>query len=167
MDEEWLEIYEFPDYSVSTHGRVLNNYTGRIMSFAHSQNGIPTVGLFHERRQYRRSVPVLVAEAWVPNEWPERFNTPTHLNGDRSNCRADNLVWRPRWFAIKYHQEILTPRFPDWPDTSQVLLVNTQEIFRSPREPALKYGLREMDVFLGMLNQRTIFPNNLEFQLIM
>jgi hypothetical protein len=166
VEEDWIEIDDFPGYLVSTFGEVYNERHERKLTASFLQNGIPTVGMWREGRQYRRSIPVLVAEAWVPNEWPERFNTPTHLNGDRSNCRADNLVWRPRWFAIKYHKEILTPRFPDWPSKNQVLLVNTQEVFRSPREPALKYGLREMDIFLGMLNKRTIFPNNLEFQMI-
>lgn len=166
MQEEWAEIEDFPGYLVSTFGEVYNDTHGRSMSVSLLQNGIPTVGLYKEGHQYRRSIAVLVATAWVYNEWPSRFNTPTHLNGDRLNCRADNLVWRPRWFAIKYHQEILTPRFPDWPESSEILLVQTNEIFPSPREAALKYGLREMDIFLGMLNKRSIFPNALEFRMV-
>jgi len=161
--EEWIEIDEFPEYSVSTFGRISNNTHKRILTRALNNRGIPTVGLYDGPRQYRRAVPVLVADAWVSNLFGEHFNTPTHLNGDRQDCHADNLVWRPRWFAIRYHQEILIDMFPDWHNAPFELL-QTEEVFQKPLPCAEKYGLLQMDIFLGMLNKRPVFPGGLEFR---
>lgn len=164
--EEWIEIDEFPEYSVSTHGRVSNDTYERILTPSLNNRGIPTVGLYDGPKQHRRSVPVLVADAWVPNSYGEHFNTPTHLNGDRLDCYADNLVWRPRWFAIQFHKTILVDQFPNWHD-SPFELVQTQEIFQTPHPCAQKYGLLQMDIFLGLINKRPVFPGGIEFRQIL
>ena len=36
----------------------------------------------------------IIAEAFIPN--PEGFSSVVHLNGNRSDCRVENLAWRPR-----------------------------------------------------------------------
>jgi hypothetical protein len=104
--EVWRTIYEFPRYSISNEGRVRNDDTGRLMRLSHNQYNILYVGLVSGRRQYKRSVAVLVAEAFLPDyERTEPFDTPIHLNGDKADCRAHNLMWRPFWFAVKYHRQ--------------------------------------------------------------
>src|SRR5690348_13611375 len=108
--EVWRQIYEFPAYSVSNMGRVRNDDTGRIMAMSRNQFGIVNVGLVVGRKQYKRSVALLVAEAFLPTWESEVFTSPIHLNGDREDCRAENLMWRPRWFAIKYHRQFRTGR---------------------------------------------------------
>lgn len=163
MLEEWTEIEDFPGYSVSTYGEVYNHKHERMLTVSLNSNGIPTVGMYRAGHQYRRSIPVLVATAWIVNDFPGWFDTPIHLNGDRLNCRADNLIWRPRWFAIRYHKEILIPQFPVWP-IGPFMLLQTNEVFHNPREAALQYGLREMDIFLAMLNDHDVFPGNFTFR---
>jgi hypothetical protein len=108
--EVWRQIYEFPGYSVSNMGRVRNDETGRIMALSRNQYGIVNVGLVLGRKQYKRSVALLVADAFLPTWESEVFTSPIHLNGDRSDCRAENLMWRPRWFAAKYHRQFKTGR---------------------------------------------------------
>jgi hypothetical protein len=131
-----------------------------------NNRGIPTVGLYDGPKQYRRSVPVLVAEAWITNEYGDHFDTPIHLNGDRLDCHVDNLVWRPRWFAIEFHKTIVEDQFPNWSPDYSIELVDTHEIFAKPLPCAMKYGLLQMDILIGLLDQRPVFPGGLEFRQI-
>jgi hypothetical protein len=103
--EDWRDIRFFPGYSVSTIGRVRNDDTGRMMTLMVNQSGVVNVGLTRSREQHRRAVALLVADAFIPRPIREAFDTPINLNGDRMNNTIDNLVWRPRWFAIKYIQQ--------------------------------------------------------------
>jgi len=127
-----------------------------------NNRGIPTVGLYDGPKQYRRSVPVLVAEAWIENEYDDHFDTPTHLNGDRLDCRVYNLVWRPRWFAIEFHKTIIHNQFPNW--TAPVEIIQTNEVFENPWACAMTHGLLQMDIFMAMLNNRPVFPGGFEFR---
>jgi hypothetical protein len=113
-------------------------------------------------KQYRRSVSGLVAQAFLDDPVREDFNTPIHLDGDRKNCRADNLEWRPRWFAVNYHKERLNPPFPKW--TRDIRLMDTLEIFDNPSQAAVKYGLLERDIHKAIVQGLTVFPFNYEFQ---
>lgn len=107
MEEQWAQIKEFPNYSISSEGRVRNDDRGRIVKVSRTQQGASKVGLVHSKKQHTRAVNVLVAEAFVSG-YSDIFNTPMHLDGDASNNRAENLVWRPRWFAWKYTRQFET-----------------------------------------------------------
>lgn len=115
--EERKVIPEFPRYEVSNLGKVYNIRTGREMHLSPTDEGILTVGMMEENsrgepnHQRRRSVKRLVAEAFVPGE-TKTFNTPILLDGDNYNLRADNIAWRPRWFAWKYAHQFYFP--PGW-----------------------------------------------------
>lgn len=159
-----MQLADFPDYFVSTEGRVLNGLNDKILKHSLNQRGIPTVGMFRDGIQFRRAVPVLVANCWVPNEEGDWFDTIIHLDGDRQNCCADNLMWRPRWFAIEYHKERQYNWFPDWKLDFELL--QTQEIFHHPRDCAMKYGLLERSIFHGLLHNKAMFPFALEFRLV-
>jgi len=108
MSENWKTIRFFPDYSVSDHGRIRADRSGRLLSLNLNQYGLLQVGLMKGGRQYHRSVPLLVARAFLP-EVRGPFDTPINLDGDRQNNHIDNLVWRPRWFAVKYNQQFRYP----------------------------------------------------------
>jgi hypothetical protein len=111
-------------------------------------------------QQYHRSVPLLVAKAFVP-EVRGPFDTPINLDWDRHNNRADNLVWRPRWFAIKYNQQVRYPyknsiKFP-------IIDLKSGEISENSRECAKRYGLLEDDLVLSILNRTYVWPTYQEF----
>ncbi len=93
MEEEWKDVSEFPLYSVSNKGEVSSDRTGKILAHNINQQGIPNVGMFIERKLYRKSVAVLVAEAFLPPSKFPHFDTPTHLDGDKLNNHVENLVW--------------------------------------------------------------------------
>ena len=157
MFEAWRMIKEFPDYSVSTYGRVSSGHYGRLLTPSSARYDIPTVGLVRDGVQYRKAVPLLVANAWLPQPELDIFDTPIHLDGDRRNCRADNLMWRPRWFAIAFHKERRTDIFPKWKASFEI--VETGEIFEHPRVCAMRYGVLEMDIGLALSNEENrVFP---------
>lgn len=160
---EWVVIDEFPNYSVSTNGEVRNNTTNYIISTTTNQYGYAQVGLVRDGRQYKRGLAVLVAETFLPAPPTHQSITPINVNGDRTDCSVDNLMWRPRWFAVKYHRQFDEPprgfRKP-------IVDVKTGEEFPTSWEAAVKYGLLDREILLATLNRTHVWPTYQEFQLI-
>jgi len=163
MYETWKTLDEFPEYAVSSYGNVMNLKTELIKTPSLNQQGIPNVLLIKDQTQYRRSVALLVASMFIPKE-NERFTTPINLDGNRLNNHYSNLMWRPRWFAVKYHKQFkpgyrpaLNQKFED---------VETKQQFDNSLEAAVIYGLIDVDIFLAVLNRTYVFPTNQFFQLI-
>lgn len=166
MDEEWRFIEDFPRYSVSNHGRVVNRYNGRSVALTRNQRGIVVVGLNVNGIQHKVSLAKVVA--WTFNSPPvnSHYDSILHLDGDRDNCRADNIVWRTRSFVIRYNRDIVRPPLPDW--HGEIILLQTQEVFSSPREAARAYGLLEMQVMLsatGYVGEHLVYPGRLQFRM--
>lgn len=161
--EEWATIPLFPDYDVSNHGRIRTNKTGRILRLNVNQYGLLQVGLMHDGEQKHRSVPLLVAKAFLP-ELPGPFDTPINLDGDRHNNHVANLAWRPRWFAIKYNRQF---RFPfENSIRSPVVDLKTGEISENSFEAAKRYGLLEEDLVLSIVNRTYVWPTYQEFGIL-
>lgn len=85
-------------YSVSRDGRVwshpktmgLSRHGGRWLRPG-VNHGYKVVALFKDQKQSMVLVHRAVAQAWLPN--PENKPQVNHLNGDRSDPRAENLEW--------------------------------------------------------------------------
>lgn len=161
--DEWRDILSFPGYSVSDTGFVMNEETGRTMRTTSNQRGIVNVGLRREGIQYKRSVAVLVAEAFIMTARSLAFDTPINLDGDRCNNRAINLVWRPRWFAIKYFQQF--NRSPMGFNKALEEL-KTHEKFETLWEAAITFGLLEMDLFRSLIDETVVWPTYQRFRVI-
>lgn len=161
--EVWREIYEFPGYSVSNMGRVRNDDTGRIMALSRNQMGIMYVGLVRGREQQKRSVAVLVANAFLPTWESEAFDTPIHLNGDRSDCRAENLMWRPRDFAIRFHRQFKTGRVEIRKTLEDVA---TGERFRNSMAVAQRFGLLDYDILRAVETRSKVWPTYQSFRIV-
>lgn len=164
MLEEWIQLTNFPDYAVSNYGYVKNLRNDKVLTRSPVQYGMLTVGLMDEGGQHRRSIATLVAETFLEPPPREDFNTPIHLDGDRANCRADNLVWRPRWFAINYHLELKNPPYPTW--DADFRLVQTWEVFDKIHQPAMKYGLLQRDIHKAIVEGIATFPQGFTFILL-
>lgn len=159
---QWREIIEFPGYSVSDTGLVRNDETGYEMRLSPNTRGIFIVGLVKRGVQYKRSVSVLVADAFVTAARSLEFDTPIHLDGDKSNCRADNLAWRPRWFALEYVQQFVTgPKGY----ACKVQEIRTEEVFGNSWEASVKYGLLEREVVYSIMRQTYVIPTYQRFRL--
>jgi len=163
MQERWRPIEDFPGYSVSDHGRIRTDRTGRILALNANQFGVLQVGLMRDGEQKHRSVPLLVAKAFIPTP-PGPFDTPINLDGDRFNNHIDNLVWRPRWFAIKYNQQFRHP-YPN-PILAPIQDLRTGQVSENSIECAKRYGLLEDDLVLSILNRTYVWPTYQEFAVL-
>jgi hypothetical protein len=107
--EELIEIIpDFPDYQVTSEGRVLNGRTRRSLKFTPTTGGALTVTLILDGKHYCRSVKVLVARAFVDGE-SEYNDTAIVLDGDEENLSARNIRWRGKGFAWEYKHQFTHP----------------------------------------------------------
>lgn len=151
--QEWVSIEEFPGYSVSSSGEVRNDNTTRHLKIRSNKQGFIMVGLVREGVQHTRSVAMLVAHAFVPYyDYSEWSNSVIHLDGDRENCRADNLMWRTRAYAYAYHKMFSKP-----PDQIPIYIPDTDETFDSIREFCIKYGVHDWATIDALYNQTPLF----------
>jgi hypothetical protein len=153
--EEWREIVGFSYYFVSDDGKVLNDRTGRIMATYMNTRGIEIVGLMQFGVQRKRSVAVLVGDAFIRTARSIQFDTPINLDGDRTNNRVTNLAWRPLWFARKYHRQFL--KGPQG-FARKVQNIQTEEVFANTWEAAIALGLLERELVMAILNRTYVFP---------
>jgi len=166
--EIWKDIYEFEEYGISNRGRVINHITDRIKTPSVNQHGIPHVLFVKDRIQYRRTVALLVANAFLPryreelDNYPDHFDTPINLNGDRLDNCVENLMWRPRWFVVKYHQQMKNGPRTNYP-SRPIMDEDTEEIYSSQWEAATKLGLLEGDIVVAVFNKEAVFPGGYRF----
>jgi hypothetical protein len=156
----WKPIVGFEGYSVSDHGLVRNEETGRILTVLHNQYGNRYVGLSKDGIQHRRSLPLLVATSFVKPAQPA-FHAIIHRDTNKENNRADNLMWRPQWFAVKYW--IQAKRGQIGSDTP-VVEIKHQEIYPNSWEACLAFGLLESDLILSIINRTVTWPTFQEFR---
>lgn len=90
-----LEIYKlipgYPNYLITSHGRVLNINKGLKELKAENKSGRKRVALSHNGCVKRYYVARLVAEAFIPKE--DHQCTVIHLDDDLSNNHYQNLEW--------------------------------------------------------------------------
>lgn len=161
--EHWKEIPEFPGYSVSSRGRIMNTRTERILRLSQNQSDTVTVGLMKDGKQLHRSVALLVATAFIP-QLSGVFDTPICLDGDRKNLHEHNLMWRPRWYAVSYNQQF------EHPYAKSIHLpvenLSTKERHRNSWEAAIYNGVLEKDLVLSILNHTFCWPLYQQFRVI-
>ena len=90
--EVWVKVEGIP-YEVSTHGRVRSmSSTPRILRPKYGATGSCVVRLCVKVYGISlRSVPKLIADTFVPN--PNNLPRLRFKDGNKDNCRADNLEW--------------------------------------------------------------------------
>lgn len=145
--DDWVSIEGFPNYSVNSLGQVRQDRFDRLMVPHMNQTEVVYVSLNRENRQFQRSLALIVAKAFLPPP-PPPFNTPIHLNGDRWDCAIDNLMWRPRWFAIRYHRQFRDPY--ERPVKAPLRARGEKEVFQDSFSAACRYGLLERDVVMSV-----------------
>jgi hypothetical protein len=156
----WEPIKGFEGYSVSNYGLVRNDNTGRLLTVLKNQFNNRYVGLNKEGVQYRRSLPLLVANAFVPHPQPA-FKALIHKDTDKANNRADNILWRPQWFAVKYWNQAHKGKIgSDVP----VLELKHHELYPNSWEASLAFGLLETDLILSIVNRTFTWPTFQEFR---
>lgn len=160
MKEKWEYLEEFPEYCISNYGEI---YQAKNMAFKRTymtRQGVVAATLYRDGRQFARSVALLVAKTFVTPLQPI-FQTPIHLDGDKTNCRADNLVWRSRPFAIAYHRQFSLDTFSSsWP----IKEVETDEVFEYPSVAATRYGLIRAHLIISAHERMPVWPTGQLFE---
>lgn len=153
--EDWVNLEIYNGYSISDQGRVRRDIDERILAIGITRQKRPYVKISHQGLQITRGLALLVCETFVPLLNP-RFETPTpiHLDGDTTNCRANNLLWRPRWFALEY-----TAQFGcDLKNRRPVRNITTGVEYKNIWEVVVEQGVLFNEVILAIYNKTPIFP---------
>lgn len=164
LDEQaWKKIPGYPDYSINPLGQVRHDKNERLVAPRLNQYGVPYVGLMRGWKQEIRSLARMVALTflYIPSEI---FNTPIQLDGNPLNVRLDNLMWRPRWYAVQYKRQF-KKRY-DNPVNDPVHAIQEREVFKTSFEAAKRYGLLEREVVLSIINRTPAWPTYQQFELV-
>ena len=147
--EAWLPIEEFPGYEVSSYGRVRNEDTGHVLGVYDNGHGVRQVVMRRNRHPTARAVHRLVATAFL-HPPPFEDSVPMHIDGDWGNNAADNLIWKPRWFAVKHTRQAKqeAPR-----DTRPIRMIKTMRVYPNALECAKDIGGLESLVLLTAQNR--------------
>lgn len=110
MKEIWKDIKDFPDYEVSSLGRIRSkerittgirdgkvherHYPGKILKFGLNKNGYEICCLHKDKKAHMRKVNRVVAEAFIDN--PENKPEIHHRNMIKTDNRVSNLKWVTR-----------------------------------------------------------------------
>lgn len=159
--EEWVPLLGYPGYSISSLGRIRNDKRDRVLTVVSLPTNWTYVGIMKDGVQVKRAVSKLVCESFIPRHVNPKFTTPIHFDGDLSNCRVDNLDWRPRWFAIQ-HTLQFRRELPVYPDA--VREIKTGETFPNTWKAVCRYGLLYMDLVLSIVNKTYVFPTMQTFE---
>lgn len=166
MEIEWVQVEEFPNYSISNFGDVVNEATGRVLRQSTTIDGTVKVNIMHSNGQSTRSVKVLVADAFVLGK-SDFCNTPIHLDGNSQNNQADNIRWRPRDFAWRYKRQFID--IPDKEFRGPIRDVETRDRYLHVYEAAVMNGLLFEDIWKSIRRQlyfESTFPTHQRFELI-
>ena len=101
MEEVWKEIDGYPDYKVSTFGRVKRTYkNGNIKLLKPYPDGCGylRVGLSKNNKKIQRSVHRLLGLTFLPNY----YNLPQIDHKDRNN--QNNSIYNLKWVSLSEQQ---------------------------------------------------------------
>ena len=95
MKEEWRIVKDYPNYSVSSLGRIRNDKFGRILkpSKRGECRSYLFVALYNGGHSTRKDISIhrLVADAFIPN--PDNLPEVNHIDKNGLNNAVDNLEW--------------------------------------------------------------------------
>lgn len=101
--EVWKEIEGFERYKVSNLGRIKSTIgKDKILKEYVVNGGYRQVKLRKDNKSYNRSVHRLVAIAFI--ETDSIHKEVHHINGIRTDNRADNLQWLTKEEHLKIHE---------------------------------------------------------------
>lgn len=156
-EDEFEPTQEFPNVLVNPLGQFFNEKTDKMLATSRTSNGHLKINLTSGDGRYgTRSVARIVADTFLGPPPNERFDTIIHLNGDLSDCRAANLMWRPRWYAIKFHKQFSFESFnTGYKNKESIVDIDTGKTYGSIYEVCTTEGLYYFDV------QDCLFRNTL------
>lgn len=158
--ELWAPVRGSNGLVVSNYGRVYNELHGREIKFSMTGDGHPKISFDKYQIPTSRTVRQLVAEGHV-NGMNHINDTVMLLDNNRRNLHAANLVWRPKWFVMRYVDQFNEPVFPF--ETGRVDEFDRYDFniasYKSIWEAATTTGLLALDIQYSTINGKPVFPN--------
>lgn len=166
IKEAWKPIPNFSNYLVNVDGEIFSTLQNRFMKSSTTLMGHRKITLVADwdGERYTRSVAQIVAEAFVD---PPNFlcDQVILLDGDFMNLKADNLAWRPRWFAWKYARQLKIQQ-PVHYHNLRVINLTTGRQYASIVEAGITEGLLFHDIWRSTYTGTAIFPNKAIFEVL-
>lgn len=169
MEEEWKSIRDYPSYSISSFGEVLNHRTDKLMAKSKTMQGDYKVTLVDYNERVTRSIRVLVAEAFVDPPYFVTYQDEVHcdtviiLDNNKENIMVGNLAWRPSWFAWKYHRQFIEDQ-PEGYYTKRVDNVETGKGYPSIIDAGTKQGLLFEDLWRSATVGTEVYPSGHHYE---
>lgn len=164
FEETWENIFDFPDYMISNYGCVYNRRTNREMSISKTNHGHLKVALVNETGRHTLSVARLVAESFVKAPNPMCDSTIV-LNGDMSDIKANNLAWRPQWFAWKYTRQLKTQKLIYYVNLPVQNLYDGK-IYSCVVDAGVSEGLLFADIWRSTHSNNQVYPTTNIYRVI-
>ena len=137
--EKWISIDDYGGkYLVSDHGRVKHR-NGNILKTRVGNRGYETVSLFHNSKNFSKSVHRLVAQAFIPN--PDNKPQVNHIDGDKLNNNVGNLEWATGKENMRHKIYVLKEQHTLLGRITPVICVETGEKFISVRDASRKMNI--------------------------
>lgn len=89
--EEFRVVEEFPNYSISNLGNIINNKFNKVRKQQTDKDGYKKIMLYKNNKSKLLSIHRLVAIAFIPN--PNNKEQVNHKDNNPSNNNVDNLEW--------------------------------------------------------------------------
>jgi hypothetical protein len=89
--ERWAPIQDYPNYKVSTLGRVQNIITGKFLKPQQNRGGYNYFCIINESGKKHRDIHRLLSLAFIPNI--NNKKCVDHIDGDKTNNNITNLRW--------------------------------------------------------------------------
>lgn len=137
--EKWRDVFDHPDYEVSTFGRVLSHKRGKEIELRPGINSRGYLCVVLDGKSI--CVHRLVAEAFIKNH--NGYVEINHIDGDKLNNHVTNLEWCDRSHNLKHaYDNGLRNSLGSIRATARpVEIIETGEQFRSISECARFLGV--------------------------
>ena len=101
--EIWRIVDDYPNYKVSNKGRIKNT-TGRISKGVINRDGNILASFTHNGKKVEKRLDMIIAVSF--NQNPNEYTVVAHINDDKADNNAENLVFVQKRTLYKHLQSI-------------------------------------------------------------